>query len=808
MPVVDRERIAAALPGLVLGRELGSGAHGLVLAATQREPERDVAVKVIDLGPAQETTAPPTDEAALPALTALDHPHLCRTHAVLTVDRILLLVTELLPGGSLGRQDLGPPAGCAVALAVADGLAHAHAAGILHGGLTPANVLFTAGGRPKLTDLGVAGLVADGSWSGSSSGSSSDGQIVGAPQYLAPEQITGAPLGPPTDLYALAAVLYELLAGAPLFGAGLTAQDLVRHHCEVVPPPPPGVPAPVADTLARALAKQPADRHQTAAEFALDLADAARRGYGPGWLEAAGIPVQVSDDVRARATQAVDPEPGTPLPVGPGPVGLPPEDAGGGPFDADSTLRLPPGGTLLPLPVRSAAPAEPSLVPTDATAIQTRSLGPRPADGTGTATPSGDAPAPAGAAPGGGRGGRSRAWRIAVPVAVAVAILAAAAAVVLPRALGSDDEPASPQAARRPAGPTAPPTVVPTSGPLSSQAPPAYPLAPLAGTGEAGFSGDGGPATAAALNQPIGPAIDVFGNLYVADFGNNRVRRISLDGTITTIAGTGEAGFSGDGGPATQAQLNQPAGVAIGPLGELYIVDTFNMRVRQVSPAGIITTVAGSGERPWDPDHDGGPATAASMWYPAGIAVDPVGNVFVADMGNDLIRRISVDGIITTVAGRFGEGEWGDGGPANEAMVSSPFSVACDRVGRVYIADSFNHKVRRINLDGTIETIAGTGFPGYSGDGGPAIAATLRNPRGVAVDAVGNVYITDGDNHRIRRIDLGGNIATIAGTADPGEAGVSEAAFLPDGPVVANNVGGIFATDRQHNQIILINALG
>jgi sugar lactone lactonase YvrE len=820
VPIVDRGRIAAALPGYALGRELGSGAFGLVLAARQRDPGRDVAVKVVDLGepgPSGEPRAEAPD-----ALAGLAHPHLSRTYAVVAVDRLLLVVAELLPGGSLERQDLSPQAACAVTLAVADGLAHAHAAGILHGDLTPANIRFTAEGRPKVTDLGVAGLAEDTALTA--------GRIVGTPQYLAPEQITGDPLGPPTDLYALGAILYELLAGAPLFGPDRTAQDLFRHHCEVVPPPPPGVPAPLADLLARALAKQPADRHQTATEFARDLAQAARRGYGPGWLAATAIPLDIPATLRADATE--------------------PQDAAGAEGDPEATIRRPPGAALAPLAGQPAAPlaAEPDGAGLTAVADGTLPLGHRPMATSAAAAsaaagqakdapgatvllaPGGPdtAPADAPSGPARRRSGtaRSRARRVAVPIAVAVVVLAVLAAVVLPQALGGGNRrkaTAQAQVTLGPAGPTAPPTVVPTNGaPLPAVTAPRFPVVPVAGTGHAGFSGDGGPAALAMLQNPYAPAIDAAGNIYVPDQDNNRIRRISSNGVITTVAGTGVQGFSGDGGPATAAMLARPSAVAIGPGGTLYIVDTFNMRVRQVGPDGIIRTIAGTGDHGWDPKQDGGPATKAALWYPSGIAIDPVGNVLIADYGNDLIRRVGVNGIITTVAGRAGYGGWGDGKPATQAMLDKPFSVALDRQGRIYIADSFDQRIRRIGLDRVIETIAGTGVPGYSGDGGKAIAATLREPRGVAVDAAGNVYITDAGNNRIRKIDTAGIITTVAGTAPPGRttatptptatatptAAPALTSIYPDGPVAVDKAGNLYVTDRGRERVVRIDLTG
>ncbi|MBX6390682.1 MAG: serine/threonine protein kinase, partial [Frankia sp.] len=342
-------------------------------------------------------------------------------------------------------------------------------------------------------------------------------------------------------------------------------------------------------------------------------------------------------------------------------------------------------------------------------------------------------------------------------------------------------------------------------------APPPFPVVTVAGIGKPAFSGDGGPATAAALNRPYGPAFDAAGNMYIPDFDNHRVRRISPDGVITTIAGTGEPGFSGDGGPATEAQLRNPTAVAVDDDGLIYIADTFNHRIRRVDHAGIITTIAGSGEPVYNPDQEGGPATAGSMWYPADIAIDPAGSIFIADLGNDRVHRVSVDGTITTLAGRFGEGSWGDGGPAAEAMLDGPFSVAADRNGQIYIAESDGHRVRRIGVDGVIQTIAGTGAPGFSGDGGPATEAMLREPRGVAVDDAGNVYITDGGNNRIRRVDPNGVITTIAGTAPPGAVDPNKpdpSTLYPDGAAAVDRAGNVYVADRINHVIARIELGG
>jgi hypothetical protein len=433
-----------------------------------------------------------------------------------------------------------------------------------------------------------------------------------------------------------------------------------------------------------------------------------------------------------------------------------------------------------------------------------------------TADPDGDPPSAKQAA-------RRRLRRqVALPLLAGAAAAVLAAAVVLPIRLTRDGA-----AALAPAGPTSPPASAAGSPPV----PPPLPRGPIgtvAGNGTVGYSGDGGPATAAKLSQnPTGLARDAAGDLYIADGDNNVVRRVSPDGTITTVAGDGKAGFSGDGGPATAAQLDQPLGLAVDSAGNLYISDWDNYRIRRVSPAGLITTIAGNGQLAHLPSiqdsfadvgsptapgvGDGGPATGADL-SPSGITVDSAGDLLVADTFHQRIRRISPTGIITTIAGVDGEGSFGDGGPATDALFDYPTDVTVDRQGRVYIADEAGQRVRRIDQDGTIETIAGTGTAGFSGDGGPATAAMLRGPRGVAVDDAGDVLIDDVFNNRIREVTAAGTIVTIAGTQPPGAAPTSgpiPSALYPDGPMVVDPSRHVlYVTDREHAQILRIDLGG
>ena len=281
---------------------------------------------------------------------------------------------------------------------------------------------------------------------------------------------------------------------------------------------------------------------------------------------------------------------------------------------------------------------------------------------------------------------------------------------------------------------------------------PAGIITTIAGIGRQGFSGDGGPATSAALSEPQGVAIDSAGNIYIADFGNARVRRINTAGIISTVAGNGNSVYSGDGGPATSAALT-PAGISVDAAGNLYIADSGNGRIRKVSPAGIITTVAGNGKQGFA--GDGGPAISAELFSPSAVLVDGSGNLYIADTVNNRIRKVDTAGNISTVAGgKIILGSVGDGGPATSAQLLGPYALALDNTGNLYIADTGNNRIREVNTAGIISTVAGNGAGGGSGcgDGGPATSACIGGPRGVAVDGARNLYISDTDGNRVRKV--------------------------------------------------------
>jgi sugar lactone lactonase YvrE len=297
----------------------------------------------------------------------------------------------------------------------------------------------------------------------------------------------------------------------------------------------------------------------------------------------------------------------------------------------------------------------------------------------------------------------------------------------------------------------------------------------VAGAGVAGFAGDGGPALSAQLSGPSGVATAGDGSLYIADTRNHRIRRVSPEGIISTVAGTGVPGFSGDGGPALAAQLRSPAQLLFGSDGSLFVTDYGNGRLRRIAPDGTIVTIAGNRTSPGVPppaSPDGGPAVDAAIASASAIIFDDAGNLLVAEGTGNRVRKIAPDGSISTLVGNGVSRYAGDGGPAIDAGVPSPSALAFDSLRALYIAEG-DSRVRKVDAGGVISPVAGagtgSGLDRAQGDGGPATAATLNEPRGVAVDAAGNVYIADTSNARLRVVDRNGVIRTVAG---PGRQGV------------------------------------
>src|SRR5450759_2275213 len=315
-------------------------------------------------------------------------------------------------------------------------------------------------------------------------------------------------------------------------------------------------------------------------------------------------------------------------------------------------------------------------------------------------------------------------------------------------------------------------------------------IATVAGNGTAGFSGDNGPAISAKLGTPIGIAVDLAGNLYIADRDNNRIRKVA-SGVITTAAGNGLAGFSGDNGPAANAQLSVPISVAVDSPGNLYIADSYNNRIRKVTN-GAIATVAGGGT----PIGGSGPALSWQFGDPSGVAVDSAGNLYITDEASNRIWKVS-NGLIAVVAGNGTSGFSGDNGPATSAQLNVPYGVAVDSAGNLYIADTGNNRVRKV-ASGMVTTVAGNGTPGFSGDNGPATSAQLNVPYGVAVDSAGNLYIADSGNIRIRKV-ANGTITTVAGNGYSGFGGdnipaIGTELWQPLG-IALDSAGNLFISD-------------
>jgi hypothetical protein len=322
----------------------------------------------------------------------------------------------------------------------------------------------------------------------------------------------------------------------------------------------------------------------------------------------------------------------------------------------------------------------------------------------------------------------------------------------------------------------------------------------IAGNGAFSFSGDGGPATAAALSGPH----DIFptpGGLYIADQWNNRIRFVNSVGTISTIAGNGTTAWAGEGIPATTAGLSFPRGVCTDAAGNVLIADEGNERIRKVTPGGLIYNYAGNGTGAYS--GDGGPATSACIHDPMAVCTDAAGNLYIADEMNSVVRKVTPAGIISTFAGTGTAGHSGDGGPATSANFQSPMGLCFDAAGNMYVSDYW--WIRKITPAGIVSTIAGNGTLGYTGDGGPATSASFDNAKGICVDAAGNVYFSDQNNHRVRKITPAGIISTYAGTGVfgfSGDGGAPGAAQLnmPTG-LRMDVAGSIYIGDYGNNRV-------
>jgi serine/threonine protein kinase, bacterial len=635
---------------------LGRGAMSVVYRARDDRLGRQVALKVLapSMGERESFRARFLRESRIAA--SIDHPNVIPIYEAGEAEGLVFIAMRLVAGTDLrgllaAKGRLGPERALKIVGQAASAVDAAHAAGLLHRDIKPGNILLAAdvgsGEHVYLSDFGLA-------VAGDAEGVLEGGGFHGTAEYAAPEQIEGHP-DARSDVYSLACVLYECLSGEPPFGRRRLLATLWAHLHEQPPrlsercPCPPEVDA----VLASALAKNATERPASCSE----LAARARAAFG---LERKVIP-------RQRA-------------------------------------------------------------------------------------------------------------RVAAFVATAAALVAAAAV-----GLWLNSQPATTSA-----------------GTIST----------FAGTGRPGWSGDGGPATRAQLFEPAFVAVDGAGNVYVSEWP--RVRRIGRDGIIHPVAGTREPGDSGDGGPAAKAGV-APGDLTVGPDGNLYFVQhgLEGSSIRRIDRRGIITTVVGTGQ----PGFLGDKVRTISPHLcvnPSSLAFDPAGAMYVSCPTAHRVIRVEPDGSFTTVAGSGTAGYSGDGASATEAALHRPGGIAFDRDGNLYIADQLNNRVRKVDTSGIIGTFAGTGERGISGDGFRATSVDLGWPIDVAVDAIGNVYILENSVSRLRKVDGEGIITTAAGTGRPGYSGDGGPAAAADlGLPVSfalDRAGNVFIADRANNRVRKVTA--
>jgi serine/threonine-protein kinase len=685
MMIVDRALLEEALPGYELGEELGRGASGLVIGARHRRLGRPVALKVLAATSDRQGQLEERFLAEAQVLSELDHPHIVRLYDYVEHRGLCLLVMEWLGGGSLGARSLtqvAPEYACGFGLAVGDALHAAHQRRVLHRDVKPDNLLFAADGTVKVTDFGIAKL-----FEGSAAAASS---FIGSPTYMAPEQASLGRLGPGTDLYSLSVVLYQLFTGRPLFSRELPPAAMLLQHINQPPPPMTDVPPEIASVVLRALSKDIGDRQATARVFALDLATAAAHSFGAGWLARARMPLRIDDELRDAARSLGPPDriterrPGIRQPLRPPPPPSPPPPAEPSRPPADSEQDSQPS-TVVPvsqiLPALSPPPRRtgPLVVPaTPAWLISPQSGRPR-------------------------RRARSRRrW-----LAAGLSLLVVAGSIVAGFGIHA----------------------------VVTRAPARLEAAAVAAVGD---------------------------TVYVADPAHDQVKRLNartLGATsATVVAGNGHRGFSGDGGPAVDAQLSDPGALAVDTAGNLYIADLGNSRVRKVGTDGRISTVAGGGRGELGNASQG---DQAALLAPFSIAVSGRGTLWIAERRRNRVSQVATNGQTEVVAGTGQAGFAGDGKAAKKAMLNGPTAIAVDKDEKwLYIADADNRRVRSVRMGaGVIQTFAGNGVDGPLRNNMAAKTVSLKGAYALAVGPDGTVYIGGDD---LRKVTRAGFIAPAA----------------------------------------------
>ncbi|HEY6424868.1 MAG TPA: protein kinase [Pseudonocardiaceae bacterium] len=781
--------VVAGVGGHVAGYRIdalvGRGGGGMVYRATHRHLGRTDALKLLAPDLALDRAFQRRFEREAMMAAALDHPHIVPVYDAGEADGVLYLAMRLVEGPDLATMihtngPLDPERTCVILRQVASALDTAHEKGLVHRDVKPGNILIDSvanagrGEHAYLSDFGLTRQFTGTALSGT--------MVTGTPCYMAPERFRGVPTAPAIDVYGLGCVAYACLTGTPPFN-GDSFESVMAAHLSAEPPTisgPLGLPAQVDTVLAKAIAKEPADRYRSCGAFAAALYDAihARPVVAPVAAQTTWAPL-----TPAASAARTDGPPMATAPVSTAPVSTPTiwttkrrKLIGVGAVAAVLVVALValgllvigwPGQTLATETRLIGQVAEVAIDPAGGVYLSTigddhrifkveQSGTIRTIAGTGTKGDSGD----------GGPATDARLW---MPEGLAV---------------GAGNL-----------------YVADTGNNRIRKIDPAGTITTIAGNGTKGSTGDGGPAVLAQLSYPIDVAFDRSGNLYVAESTGKRIRKIDPNGLISTVAGTGDEGFSGDGGPATRAQLGYPTALAVDDSGNLYISDNANQRVRKVDAAGTITTVAGNGHPGLA--GDGGPAAAAELSYPNGLDLDRAGSLYIADSGNNRIRKMDVGGRISTVAGIGIRGFAGDGGPAMTAQLAAPVAVAVDRDGNIHVGDR-SHRVRKVDQNGTITTFAGTG-PAYPGDGLPATQASLNGPHFADVDKDGRLYIADSGNHRIRRVEQGGTITTIAGNGRPGYSGdgglATDAQLNYPGNLVVDPAGNVYIADSENHRV-------
>lgn len=724
---------------------LGRGGFATVFRARDPLLRRDVALKTLLPHLADDTSIRHRFQSEAQRIARLRHPNIVTVHDVGEVNGCPFFTMELIEGQTLATViAAGPFADVARAIGILRDLCAAidclHEARLVHRDIKPANVMLDASGRVVLMDFGIARSLDEAS-------STQTGISIGTPKAMAPEQVQGREVGPSADIYALGVLAYQLLAGRPPFEGDLA--HILYAHAHEQPPDlhelRPGLPEHVYDAIAATLVKDPDARPAFGSAFAAALAGEAPLAVGGPLANTGGATTAGGASVPATQADARS-------------AGQPAVGSASGRL-ADQTVTAMTLTPVTPEERESQRRASPLIA---GAVVATLIVAGIAAGGVVLAVRG---------------GGHSTGGSPAAVAPAAAATAAPPAPTAAPETAAHVSLPAATQAASPPAAPHA-------SAILVAEA------SSVAGSAERGFAD--GPAAEAKLDTPSGLAIDSSGTIYVADSHNNRIRKIALDGTVTTIAGSGDTGSVDGVGSA--ASFNGPTGVAVDGAGSVYVADYYGNRVRKIAPDGRVTTLAGSGV---DGFADGS-GDVARFSGPADVAVDADGDVLVADFNNNRIRRVTADGSVTTVAGTA-KG-FRDGSMA-VAQLAEPGAIAVDHTGRIYVADSANNRIRRIGLDGLVASLAGSAANGLVD--GPGATAQFSNPGGIAVDVAGSVYVADSINNCIRRIAPDGSVTTVAGTAEAGFSDGSgvEARFSQPLGMAIDADGNLYIADSQNNRI-------